>query len=157
MTHQTIAPEIDIFVAGIPAPQGSKKFLGTYVSKKDGRTHGIMGESSKKVAPWRADVRNALTGQDGKPKAKFGDDSAIRAGLQFIIPRPLSLSKKKKTPPAKKRPDIDKLVRSTFDAIKSAGVYGDDSRVVGFFFLNKRYAEIGEPTGCRILLAAEPE
>ena len=45
---------IRIVVYGAPAPQGSKKFVGT---TKTGR--GIMVESSAKVKPWRQDVKDA--------------------------------------------------------------------------------------------------
>ena len=41
--------EIFIPVLGLPAAQGSKKHVG----------RGILVESSKKVAPWRQDVRYA--------------------------------------------------------------------------------------------------
>jgi hypothetical protein len=43
---------IEFMVTGTPAPQGSKKFVGT---TKTGR--GILAESSKKVKPWRMDVK----------------------------------------------------------------------------------------------------
>ena len=41
--------KIFIPVRGLPAPQGSKRHIG----------HGIMIENSKKVKPWRQDVRAA--------------------------------------------------------------------------------------------------
>ena len=41
--------KIFIPVRGVPAPQGSKRHIG----------HGIMIENSKKVKPWRQDVRAA--------------------------------------------------------------------------------------------------
>lgn len=140
--------ELSVFVAGVPAPQGSKNFLGTFKGK-DGRTHGIMGESSKKVKPWRADVRSALIDADGKPKVSFGD-SPIVADLVFIMTRPKS-TPKKKTPAAIRKPDLDKLIRSTFDAISSAGVWADDSRVIGVV-ASKMIAGMDEPTGCHIRL-----
>ena len=45
--------EIFIPVIGIPAPQGSKRHVG----------HGIMIENSKRVKPWRQDVKEAKTRQ----------------------------------------------------------------------------------------------
>ena len=42
---------IEFVVHGMPAPQGSKKFVGL---SKSGR--GLLVESSKKVKPWRQDV-----------------------------------------------------------------------------------------------------
>ena len=40
---------IEFFVEGIPASQGSKRHVG----------RGILIESSKRVKPWRSDVRIA--------------------------------------------------------------------------------------------------
>jgi hypothetical protein len=37
-------------------------------------------------------------------------------------------------------PDLDKLARSTQDALKSAGVYTDDARIVEYTRLAKVYA-----------------
>lgn len=137
--------EFSCFVAGIPAPQGSKRYVG----------RGIMIESSKKVKPWRADVRAACEDDDGRPKVQFGD-SAIIARLDFVLPRPKS-APKKLTPAAIRKPDLDKLVRSTFDAIGSAGMWGDDARVVGVLAV-KRLAEIDEAPGCHMqLVAVSPE
>src|SRR5690606_30582546 len=45
------AEMITFFVAGTPAPQGSKRYLGNRGGK------GITVESSERVAPWRADIR----------------------------------------------------------------------------------------------------
>lgn len=140
--------QFSVFVAGEPAPQGSKRYLGTYKDKA-GRTRGRMVESSAKVAPWRAAVRDAFTAPDGQPKWRLGD-APIDAYLGFIMPRPKS-TPKKKTPPAVKKPDIDKLQRAVFDAIGSAGVWGDDSQLVRVVAA-KRIAEIGETPGCSIAL-----
>ena len=108
-----------------------------------------MVESSKKLKPWRDDVRAALTGPDGMPKAIFGF-AAVNARIEFVMPRPAS-APKKSTPPATKRPDLDKLFRALMDAITSAGVWKDDSQCVGAV-VTKRLAEIGETPGCHLLL-----
>jgi crossover junction endodeoxyribonuclease RusA len=47
------------------------------------------------------------------------------------------------------RPDLDKLLRSTFDALGEAGVWGDDSQVVTVRG-QKVYATDYEPTGATI-------
>jgi Holliday junction resolvase RusA-like endonuclease len=46
--------------------------------------------------------------------------------VTFIMPRP----KKPKALFPDRKPDIEKLQRSTFDALKSAGVYEDDARII---------------------------
>lgn len=110
-----------ILVFGNPAPQGSKKFVGL---SKQGR--GIMVESSKKVRPWRQDVKAAAEAVRGDSAPL---DEALRVRMVFTMPKPASAPKRKRTFPSKK-PDLSKLVRSTEDALTDAGIWRDDSRVV---------------------------
>lgn len=133
---------LDVFVPGRPAPQGSKRYLGA------GRP---MIESSKAVAPWRADIRTHLTtAHAGNPL-----DGAVHVHLEFVLPRPKS-TPKRRTPPATTRPDLDKLVRAVLDAITSAGVWNDDSQVVRLD-ARKRLAQLDEAPGCRIIVTAETD
>lgn len=114
-------------VYGTPAPQGSKRALG----------RGVMVESSAKVAPWRADVRAAaLAAWPGPPMP-----GPLSVALVFTLPKPKSAPKRRRAWPDK-RPDIDKIVRSTLDALGSAGVYIDDAQVVRLY-AEKAYA--GDP------------
>jgi crossover junction endodeoxyribonuclease RusA len=124
------------FIPGTPAPQGSKSHVG----------NGVMIESSKAVKPWRESIRSALTTDAGLPRYKF--EGAVFASLEFIMPRPKS-APKKSTPHADKRPDLDKLVRSVFDSLTSAGVLRDDSCVVELS-ARKRIAAIGETAGLKV-------
>lgn len=107
---------IEVFVPGRPAPQGSKRYLG----------NGVMVESSKALHPWRADVRARLLDDDGQPLERFTGAVSVRLG--FVMPRPAS-TPKKRTPPAIKRPDIDKLVRAVLDAVKGV-LWVDDGQVI---------------------------
>ena len=100
-------------VRGIPAPQGSKRYLG----------NGIHVESSKKVAPWRDAVRLAAV-EEMNGVTPF--DGPLELAVTFILVRPGIV--KRDMPHV--RPDLDKLVRSTMDALTDAGVWGDDSQVV---------------------------
>jgi len=104
-----------ITVYGIPAPQGSKKFVG--MSKK-GR--GILVESSAKVKPWRQAVTIAAV------EAGARVVGPVSVSMTFTLPRPAAA--KKRAHHATK-PDLSKLVRSTEDAITDSGVWEDDSRV----------------------------
>jgi crossover junction endodeoxyribonuclease RusA len=107
---------IEITVYGQPAPQGSKRHVGK----------GVMIESSKKVKPWRQDVKfAALAARAGAAPI----DGPVRAIICFTMPKPKSAPKLKRTWPHRK-PDIDKLLRSTFDALSDAGIWTDDARVV---------------------------
>lgn len=109
---------IEIRVYGIPGPQGSKRFVG----------RGIMVESSKLVKPWREAVvwqaRAAL-----QHHAKI--TGPVRADFIFTLPKPKSAPKTRRTYPDRK-PDLDKLIRSTKDALTTAGVYEDDARVISY-------------------------
>ena len=54
-------------------------------------------------------------------------DGPVSVKVAFTLPKPKSA--RKGAVPSKK-PDLDKLVRSTFDALTDAGVWRDDSQVV---------------------------
>ena len=127
-----------LLVPGIPAPQGSKRHVGK----------GILIESSAKVKPWRESIRWSIL-EAWRDPPMCGPVSVY---LDFIMPRPAS-TPKRKTPPAIRRPDIDKLARACLDAIGSAGVYSDDSQVTRLF-ATKRIAGIGESPGCSISVEA---
>ncbi len=113
--------QIELTVHGLPAPQGSKKFVG--VSKKTG--HGILIESSKAVGPWREAVKTAFIRQFAgvlRPVVS----GAVDLGIIFYLPKPGSV---KRTFPCVK-PDLSKLIRSTEDALTDVGAWEDDSRVI---------------------------
>ena len=106
-----------ITVFGLPAPQGSKRHVG----------HGVMIESSKKVKPWREAVKwAALTTDLGLWVTLTG---AVEVRITFTMPKPKSAPKTRVTYPDRK-PDIDKLCRSTFDALVEVGVIEDDARII---------------------------
>jgi Holliday junction resolvase RusA-like endonuclease len=109
---------IELRVIGLPAPQGSKKFVG--LSKAG---HGVLVESSKAVKPWREAVKWAAS-EAGTKLA-----GPIRMVVTFTLPKPKSAPKTRRTWPDRK-PDLSKLVRSTEDALTDAGIWEDDSRVV---------------------------
>jgi crossover junction endodeoxyribonuclease RusA len=139
-------PEVQLFVPGQPAPQGSKK---AFRHKHSGAI--IMQEDSKTTRPWRADVRAALEQHAGG--TRFGPDVPVTVHLRFVMRRLAGMPKTSRgraTPAHTKKPDLDKLTRAVLDAITSAGVWHDDSQVVSFGTLEKRYAEIDEPPGCYI-------
>ena len=131
-------------VRGIPGPQGSKDQFGR--------------ESSAKVKPWREAVRSeaasALSNTNTPPLV-----GAVAVTVTFFLPRPKAhygAKGLKATAPVTcaKRPDVDKLLRSTLDALTSAGVYGDDSQVVSLTG-TKMYAGPA-PTGAVITVRPLP-
>lgn len=122
---------IELIVYGMPAPQGSKKFVGV---TKTGR--GLLVESSKKVKPWRQDVLAAAIRVREQFAAQCPLDGPLLVSMVFTLPKPASAPKKRRTWPDKK-PDVSKLARSTEDAISDAGLWVDDARVVGYTRLAK--------------------
>lgn len=130
---------------GIPAPQGSKDYLGR---TKQGR--GIMAESSDKVAPWRADVMTgckAALEAAGMPPPM---DGPLVARMVFTFNRPRSHYRTGRNahllhswaPSAPHTPpDLSKLLRATEDALKAAGVIMDDARIVEYTRLMKCYVD----------------
>lgn len=121
-----LAVGLSFTVEGVPAPQGSKRAVS-----RGGKT--ILIESSKKVAPWRTVVahaaRRAMAG-----RAPW--DEPVAAVFEFWMPRPSTARVWQLWQPT--YPDVDKLARSTFDALKMGGVVRDDSLIVSVA-AGKRY------------------
>lgn len=126
-----------VTVFGLPAPQGSKRAFVI-----PGTQRAVMTESSKAVKPWRSAVEQAVMlayppGQRSDPIICRG---AVFVDVTFTMPRPKSA---KSGARPQTRPDLDKLIRSTCDALKTAGVYEDDGRVVSLL-ASKVYPNEGE-------------
>ena len=123
-----------VVIRGQAAPQGSKSFVGR---TKDGRP--IMRESSKDVKPWRSDVKAAA--EAAMPEDWTPIMSAVQIVAVFVRPRPkghyrtgrfAGLLRDTAPPYPATTPDLDKLLRSTLDALgkKGASVWRDDAQVV---------------------------
>lgn len=130
---------VEFFVPGIPQPQGSKR---GFVSA-NGKVNLV--ESAAGVKPWRSDVKvfaaEAMTGQRLITGPVF-------LHCDFVMKRPASTPKTRATPPATKKPDLDKLLRAIGDALKGT-VYAEDSLIVEMWG-SKRIAEDGEQPGVEI-------
>ena len=127
------------FVPGVPAPQGSKRYVG----------NGVMVESSKALAPWRKTVAaNARRSWTTDPL-----DGPVALDLEFVMRRPKAWGKNRHDPMTQ-RPDVDKLARAILDAITGVLVL-DDSQVTTLT-AHKRRAHPGEPTGVWITLKEHP-
>jgi crossover junction endodeoxyribonuclease RusA len=121
-----------IEVAGIPAPQGSKRHVGG----------GRMVEQSRAVGPWREAVRAET--QRALSARRPGDwcigqfpGKAVRVLLTFRLAKPKSAPASVLFPV--KRPDIDKLARAVLDGLVAGGALADDSQVVDLL-VSKRFA-----------------
>ena len=116
-----------VIVYGTAAPQGSKRHVG----------NGVMLESSKRLRPWRQDVRFAAL---EKRPPDWDMTTPMRIGLVFWFPRPAThygtrngISYLKANAPIEpvsaRIGDIDKLQRAVFDALTGVA-YLDDRQVV---------------------------
>ena len=105
-------------VIGLPASQGSKRYVG----------RGIMIESDKRLPAWRESVKwMAVQARGTNPPL----DGPLRCTMIFTLPKPKSAPKARRTWPDKK-PDLSKLVRSVEDALTDSGLIVDDARIVDY-------------------------
>jgi crossover junction endodeoxyribonuclease RusA len=118
-------PLLELWVPGVPQPQGSKRIFGGRLVEGNDRT----------LRPYRASIA-------GNARATFGDreparDVALDVTLGFMFERPKShygsgrnAHEIKRSAPAYKstRPDLDKLVRAVLDALTGI-VFVEDSQV----------------------------
>jgi crossover junction endodeoxyribonuclease RusA len=137
-----MADLIHFNIEGIkPAPQGSKRHVG----------RGIMVEQSTNLKPWREAVRQEAL-KTGAPIAL----GPVFLDLAFRFARPKSHFNAKgllKTSAPKHvitKPDIDKIERSTLDALTGV-LFKDDSQVCRVVKI-KSYCMEGELEGCEIIV-----
>lgn len=133
-------------VRGIPGAQGSKRHVG----------HGVMIESSKKVKPWRSDVQaaaeDAIRQWETDNSATWEPLTApVKVYAHFTFARPRSHYRTGRNAhllrvdapewvTSRACGDLDKLCRSTFDALTAAGVLADDS-LIATLAATKAYSE----------------
>ena len=125
-----------------PAPQGSKRHIGG----------GRMIEVCKRVKTWRREVSKVAKKQTETPI-----EGACHVGLIFRFKRPKSHYRSngllKQSAPdylIVKKNDLDKLVRSTLDAL-SGIAFKDDCQVTNLS-ATKRYCNEDEVVGADILI-----
>jgi len=140
--------KLEFFVIGVPAPGGSKRFVGH--SKETGRAI-LIDAAGEKNKTWRNTV--AWTASQAYP---YGDllAESLKVHFEFRMPRPKRhygtkglKSSAPKWPNTK--PDALKLARSTEDALTGV-VWKDDSYVV-CGSQDKVFAEDGR-CGCMIII-----
>ncbi|WP_447643190.1 RusA family crossover junction endodeoxyribonuclease [Nocardioides zeae] len=142
-----------IYAVGTPAPQGSKKAFVV-------GGHARVVDDSKKTKPWRQDVTAAAYAaiQDRPDALTALSTGPLHVTIVFFLARPKAhygtgrnAAVLKATAPTyvDKKPDVDKLVRSTLDALTDAGVYRDDNQVARLW-VEKQYAD--HATGAQIMI-----
>lgn len=147
-TLQLPAHRLAITVIGTPAPQGSKKHVG----------NGVMIESNQRqLQTWREDVKLAALRALETTPGWERTYPAVTAHITFTLPRPKAhyrtgletshLLRDGAPQLHGVRPDLDKLLRSTGDALTTAGVYADDARIAQLFAVKTYPTFGGTPPG----------
>jgi crossover junction endodeoxyribonuclease RusA len=129
---------LEVTVEGSPVPQGSFRHIG----------NGRIIAANPKLNAWRETIANQVA---QKTAVRLIDESCT-VQLVFTLPRPKSVPKSRRATPTTK-PDLDKLVRATLDAIslpKYVQLLTDDS-IVTDLHAAKRYAD-HTPPGVRIFI-----
>jgi Holliday junction resolvase RusA-like endonuclease len=146
---------LDVWIPGTPEPQGSLK---AFVIGGKAR----LTSTNKRLKSWRSDVCDAIA------KAPIPDDRVSRydgpvyVTLNFWFDRPKGHfgSRGNVLPSAPRghvtRPDIDKLIRATLDAITLAQVWKDDSQVADIE-AHKRFSANKLGPGTKILVTSAEE
>ena len=111
---------ISFIVYGHAAPQGSSR---AFVPK--GWKRPIVTSTNPKLKPWRQQVSGAAASLG---EAMFEQHVPVRVSLDFFFTRPKSVSVKKR-PAMTSAPDVDKLQRGCFDALKGILIH-DDAQIV---------------------------
>ena len=123
---------MELRIYGDPAPQGSKRVF-------NGR---VVEAAGQKLKVWRKAIAQAC--QDivtEEHKLLLGP---VRVEVEFYLPRPASVSIKKRPFPIVP-PDADKLLRGLLDGIgQSEVIWGDDSQVIEILAY-KFYADDTQP------------
>ena len=124
---------IDLSILGEPAPQGSKSYVG----------NGRFIEASKKVAPWRAAVAEAV--------ALLGEveqfTGPVVVEVTFYLPRRKSVTRLWPIV----APDTDKLCRALGDGLSINSTLLSDDSIIVRWEAEKRYAD-GRPSGAEVTI-----
>lgn len=133
----------EFLVLGKPAPQGSKRLLGT-----------ALIESSPSLKPWRTDCK--MCALQSRP-SDWTLDQPIRISVDFRFKRPKShcnrsgvRSNAPRFPQTRSVGDVDKLSRALLDSLTEVA-YNDDSQVVSLN-ATKSYCLEHEPQGAFVTI-----
>ena len=124
---------IELVVEGNPVPQGSFRHIG----------NGRIIAANPKLNTWRDTIATQVAQQTHHRLI----EGSIRVDLVFTLPRPKTVTRDRPTT----KPDLDKLIRATLDAIsleRYCQILKDDSLVTDLHAA-KRYADHTQP-GVRI-------
>lgn len=141
---------------GTPQPKGSHRVITRGANGRLLPFPRVLDDNPKTKAWEKLVAGTALALCRGPGFA----DVALRVTVEFRLPRPASHFGARGLLPSAPRwpivkPDLDKLLRSTMDALKGIA-FDDDSRICEFT-TRKRYAWGIEPTGAAITVEPIPD
>lgn len=136
---------VTLWVAGVPAPQGSKDGFSP-----KGTNKVRMVESSKRVKPWRETVARCSEGLVPEPIV-----DPVNVFVIFVFAREKTV--RRFWPTGRGHGDIDKLLRSTYDALVMGGVLKDDALIVGGGQLKRYVSNPYETPGAYIWIEKEKQ
>lgn len=145
------------YAPGTPAPQGSKVAKPLWTKRGADRQFtgriAMFESNAKKVKGWRDAVGEAAEKAIATWAARTGSEwSPIAEGVSLHLGFYLARPKATKYPDGPfGKPDLDKLVRATMDALSIAGVWTDDARVCELR-TSKRWAPGGQEPGAHIMV-----
>lgn len=137
-------PALEIWVDGMPRPKGSLKHaIAKAINRADaqrcphcrGPVRVVPSESVKGSSTWRREVAVLLRDAWGG-REPLG---ACWAQVHFYFDRPTGETMP--YPTKRQYGDLDKLQRNVFDAVTDAGVWADDSGLVGLSGGGKWWAQ----------------
>lgn len=144
-------------VAGAPAPKGSARAVS-----RGGRGVLIPSGSpvnAKKLAGWKSDTIDAA--RRSARATPWFEPVAIAIVFRFAARKgdldSKGRPKRTASPYVAVKPDVDKLLRSTFDALTASGVVWGDDALAAVSFAARLYVVPGEWHGATLFVgAAEP-
>lgn len=131
---------LKIRIIGIPATAGS--FVPR--KRKNGSLY-LLRSGSQKHKKWRQAAESTIRQTVDTWKWEVTQDDQYSVSLSFLLPKPKSVTRDQPNV----KPDIDKLCRSTLDALTVGKAIDDDARIIQLT-ASKTYAAGSEQPGCYI-------
>lgn len=127
---------LTVVVHDTPKTQGSKV---PFISRSTGRA-GMKEQLGEDLKTWREAVKTAaVDAMTAADPGVYPLTGPVIFAVTYTLYKPLSAPKRKPSWPMGKKNDVDKLLRSTFDALTAAGVWVDDGQVIEVVRLGKFY------------------
>lgn len=114
---------IEFTADGDPIPQGSAR---AFIVKGPRGPRAVITSDNPRLSAWRKVVAAAAVA--ALPDDWSPIDGPVSVDLMFRMPRPKTV--RRDYPTGAREGDVDKLARAVLDALTTAQVFVDDSRVV---------------------------